>query len=375
MKFLLTPLFTVTSTSRLVLYSIPSLLLLGTVVLLGSLQVSQAKQAEELQRREFSYASSIRGLQATRIAKEQTQAAQLAEQQRLIKEALAATPTPTPTPEPTPAPTPTPTPKATAKATPKPTPKPTPAPTAAPSVSASTTHSRYYTSNFVTDRGTFSGHVMQFELGPGKVKVITDTAADTECLDQCPTLSVGDYVKRFGGIAGVNGTYFCPPDYSTCNGQINTFIYKIFNPRLGRAINRENGSWEWEPLVAFDSVGNWRYFNHWYDISGSTFDFYSGINHSPRLVVNSQNVAEQQSLDSKQKSKATRAAFGLKGMTLYVVHVSNASIVDLASVMMSLGSEYALNLDAGGSSGLYYNGKYKVGPGRTVPNAIVFVEQ
>ncbi|MBI4090347.1 MAG: phosphodiester glycosidase family protein, partial [Candidatus Kerfeldbacteria bacterium] len=37
----------------------------------------------------------------------------------------------------------------------------------------------------------------------------------------------------------------------------------------------------------------------------------------------------------------------------------------------ALKMDYAMNLDGGGSSALWYRGSYKVGPGRNVPNALV----
>ncbi len=49
-------------------------------------------------------------------------------------------------------------------------------------------------------------------------------------------------------------------------------------------------------------------------------------------------------------------------------------MVDAAYVMKALGAKDALNLDGGGSSALYLNGSYLVGPGRSLPNAIVLVK-
>jgi len=40
--------------------------------------------------------------------------------------------------------------------------------------------------------------------------------------------------------------------------------------------------------------------------------------------------------------------------------------------MKAMGMDYALNLDGGSSSALIYNGEYMVGPGRDIPNALVF---
>jgi len=56
-----------------------------------------------------------------------------------------------------------------------------------------------------------------------------------------------------------------------------------------------------------------------------------------------------------------------------LVIASGATVIDLGAVMEAMGMDYALNLDGGGTSALWYNG-YKVGPGRNMPNAIVFAE-
>lgn len=44
----------------------------------------------------------------------------------------------------------------------------------------------------------------------------------------------------------------------------------------------------------------------------------------------------------------------------------------MAYIFKALGVDYAMNLDGGGSTALYSNGAYNVGPGRLLPNAIVF---
>jgi exopolysaccharide biosynthesis protein len=40
--------------------------------------------------------------------------------------------------------------------------------------------------------------------------------------------------------------------------------------------------------------------------------------------------------------------------------------------MKALGADTALNLDGGLSAALYYNGEMMVGPGRDIPNALLF---
>jgi hypothetical protein len=283
------------------------------------------------------------------------------------------TPTPIPTPEPTPDPTPTPVPTPTPRpATPRPTSTPLPQPTPQP-VTDSTAFSKYYTNVFTTDRGTFSGRVLELQVGPGKLRTITDTWADTECLDDCPVASLASYVSRHNAIAGVNGTYFCPIDYASCGDMRNSFTFKIFNPRIGRAINRESGQYEHYPLLAFREDGSYQFFSKWSDIAGSSFPFWSGINSGPLLVRNGNFAVDDSGLDDKQRLKATRAGIGVVGSTMYIVHLSGASVPDLASAFVALGVTDALNIDAGGSSAIWHNGSYKLGPGRLLPNAVVFV--
>jgi exopolysaccharide biosynthesis protein len=270
-------------------------------------------------------------------------------------------------------PTPTPTPTVKATATPKAKTSPTPTPTVA---SSSTRYSQFYRTTTNSSNGSFSTYVMSFEMGAGKMKVIVDTAADSDCATDCPVLSVKDYVQRNGGIAGINGTYFCPRDYASCSGEINNFFWKILNPRVNKMINATNGLGENDPFLTFDSVGNPRLYSSWNTYMNSGAQQWTGINHKPLLTSGGSIVVNYNSLDDRQKTaKISRAALAVKGSTVYVIWVSSATIMDLASVVQTFGTDYSLNIDAGGSTGMYYNGSYKLGPGRNVPNALVFIEQ
>jgi exopolysaccharide biosynthesis protein len=52
----------------------------------------------------------------------------------------------------------------------------------------------------------------------------------------------------------------------------------------------------------------------------------------------------------------------------------NATMNDSAHVMKTLGMDNAMNLDEGGSTALWYGG-YKLGPGRDLANAILFIRK
>jgi hypothetical protein len=188
-------------------------------------------------------------------------------------------------------------------------------------------------------------------------------------------MAVKSYVQRHAGaVAGINGTYFCAADYSTCGAEKGHFFWKVYNTRLSRMINASSGLGEGDPFLIFDSVGNPTFLSYWYDYS--SYSIAAGINHKPAVVRNGSYSVDENALDTKQRtSKVARAAIGVSGKTLYVVVVQSATVMDLGAVMVAVGATNALNLDGGGSSAIYYNGEYKRGPGRGVPNAIVFIEQ
>ncbi|PJE62049.1 hypothetical protein COU87_01310 [Candidatus Roizmanbacteria bacterium CG10_big_fil_rev_8_21_14_0_10_39_12] len=49
-----------------------------------------------------------------------------------------------------------------------------------------------------------------------------------------------------------------------------------------------------------------------------------------------------------------------------------ATVAESAYVIHALGIQNAMNLDSGGSTALWSSG-YKAGPGRNIPNAILFI--
>ncbi len=81
-------------------------------------------------------------------------------------------------------------------------------------------------------------------------KVIVDTASDSDCRDNCPVLSLGDYVARNGAYAGVNGSYFCPASYPTCAGKTNSFDTLVMNKNK-TYFNSDNNVYSNVPVAVF----------------------------------------------------------------------------------------------------------------------------
>jgi hypothetical protein len=97
------------------------------------------------------------------------------------------------------------------------------------------------------------------------------------------------------------------------------------------------------------------------------------ISNFPLLVFNS-NITFGGNPDPKMSSKSTRSFIANKGNTAYIGVVRSASVAEMAKVLKTMGMENAMNLDDGGSAALW-SGGYKVGPGRDLPNVILFVKK
>jgi hypothetical protein len=99
----------------------------------------------------------------------------------------------------------------------------------------------------------------------------------------------------------------------------------------------------------------------------------SMISNFPLLVFNKQ-ITFGGDDDPKKGSKGGRSFVANRGNTIYIGVVHNATVAESARVMKALDMDNAMNLDNGGSTALW-SGGYKVGPGRNLPNVILFVSR
>lgn len=288
-----------------------------------------------------------------------------------IKIAPPVSPTPISTPEvspstlPTPTSTPTITPALTPTAVPA-TPKPTLAPVSGPPGAGLSTI------NVHTEKGDFTATVMSFDLS--NTRVITDSANDSDCTSNCPVMNLGAFIAKNGGFAGVNGTYFCPaePAYGYC-GANNSFDFALYNTRLNHWINQDKLGYSGRSIVYFDGSGG-HYLQNASSFSGG---LNAGIVMNPGLVDggNVQIDDNQSGLSDKQRSVGLKAGIGIRGSTVMVVISTNVNMQQFAYVFKALGATGAMNLDEGGSTAMYYGGRYIFGPGRNIPNAVIFTSK
>lgn len=226
----------------------------------------------------------------------------------------------------------------------------------------------YSRQNVATDVGNFLVDIVGGDLG--STRVIVDTASDSTCGDNCPVLPLSTYVSRSGAYAGVNGTYFCPSTYPSCAGKTNSFDLLVMNKNK-TYFNSDNNVYSTNPGVIFG--GGYTRFVSAVSQWGRDTSIDGMLSNFPLLVFN-YNIAFSGSGDPKINSATTRSFVANKGNTVYIGSVHGATTEQVAHVMKTLGMENALNLDDGGSAAFWYGG-YKVGPGRDLPNAILFVKK
>ena len=219
-----------------------------------------------------------------------------------------------------------------------------------------------------TSSGKFSVSLVAADIG--STKVIIDTASDGTCGNDCPALSLGEYVSRSGAFAGINGTYFCPASYPSCAGKTNSFDLLVMNKNKVY-FNSDNNVYSNNPAAIFGS-GYVRFVSavsQW----GRDTGVDGVISNYPLLVFGSNQVYSA-SGDEKMASRGGRSFVANQGNKIFIGVVHTATVAESALVLKTLGMENAMNLDSGGSTALW-SGGYKVGPGRNLPNVILFVNR
>lgn len=245
--------------------------------------------------------------------------------------------------------------------------------TAGPTVSATKSNappgSGYSYQAVSTDAGTFNVAIIAADLNT--TRVIIDTASDKDCSNDCPVLPLGNYAGRSGAFAGINGSFFCPAEYPSCAGKTNSFDTLLMNKNK-YYFNSENNKYSTVPLAYFSgsSMGVRNQTLNW----GRDTGVDGVIANRPLYIEGGNNVFGGTSED-KLNSKGARTFVAHKGSTIYIGVIYNAASSDAAKVLKALGMDDALGLDQGGSTALWYNGSYLAGPGRNIPNALLFVRK
>jgi len=235
---------------------------------------------------------------------------------------------------------------------------------------------RFFTLSTTED--SFPVHVVT--LDRDAFEMVTDTAQDQDCDSDCAAGTLQGYVNEHKAFAGIHGTYFCPPDYSSCQNKINTFLPPVYKTDGGLMINEDQLVFFDRPLIVETTSKDLLYFHKAQEFGKSVKEFESKFNTQvqaamgnwPSLVEEGVIVVNDEPLESNFFLKGTRGGVGWNEEVFFLVIAQSASVPNLATIFSTLGADFAMNLDGGGTSALYYDDSYKVGPGRLLPNAIVF---
>lgn len=203
------------------------------------------------------------------------------------------------------------------------------------------------------------------------VKVQVETASDSDCANNCPVSTLASYVSKSGGFAGINGPYFCPAEYPSCSGKTNSFDTLLMNKNK-YYFNSGNNVYSNVPAMIFsgNSVRLVERSSEW----GRDTSVDAVIANQP-LLLSGGEIRFTGDSDPKKISRGTRSFIASNNNMIYIGVVRNASIAEVAKVLKALGIQSAINLDSGGSTAFYINGKYLAGPGRQTPFGIVLVRK
>ncbi|MBI5037784.1 MAG: phosphodiester glycosidase family protein [Candidatus Kerfeldbacteria bacterium] len=231
-----------------------------------------------------------------------------------------------------------------------------------------------------TGAGIISVRLIRINLKSEGLGVKSLTTYDGDCKDNCPVQSLGTFVQEVGGFAGINGSYFCPADYASCASQDGSYFWLWYDSVSGAFSNSYQNQFNRGPVIAFGKDNSTHFFRYAKDWPGKTeFESRTGvelaavISNGPGLIFEGNLIVTDSDLDTKQRTvKSNRSAIAFKGDNVYLAVASSATVMDLGRALKVMGMYNAMNLDGGGSSALHYNGSYILGPGRNIPNALVF---
>lgn len=227
-----------------------------------------------------------------------------------------------------------------------------------------------------TKFGEFVTDIITINLSDPDLRIITETAENNNCKKRCQAKTLQSFIETNNAFAAMNGTYF-----DTSRSKLNYYFFPVYNSNARKFINEDQMKYPTTgPLMAFDTDNKFYYFKDSREFkSKAAFESKYGvklqaaIGNKPRLIEEGLNYLIDWEVDHKQLTvKTLRNAIAYKDNKLYLVVTEKSTVPDLAEVLTELGMQYAINIDGGYSTALFYNGNMVKGPGRDIPNAIMF---
>ncbi len=193
-------------------------------------------------------------------------------------------------------------------------------------------------------------------------------------------------VENGRGVAGINGAYFIPRDYTGLADSTNTvrimnsdgFAYSRYFPDTG--INGIFGfDKQWLPILVQNNIYGEKTLRDNYN-SGMLLEIQSGIANFPILLANRINLVPRYDsvglITAKMKLASTKS-FICRTMNndIKMGTIGKISMMDVANLISKFWCVDAINLDNGGSLAMYNDNQYIIGPGRNIMDAFVIVRK
>ena len=193
-------------------------------------------------------------------------------------------------------------------------------------------------------------------------------------------------VEKGRGVAGINGAYFIPRDYTGKPDSTNTirimggdgFAFSRYFPDTG--INAIFGfDADHTPILVQNNIYGDRSLRGNYN-SGRILEVQSGIANFPILLANGTNLLPRYDaiwlIPTKMKLKSTKSFIcRTANNDIKMGMIEKISMMDASVLITRFGCVDAINLDNGGSLALYDKSRYIVGPGRNIMDAFVIMKK
>jgi hypothetical protein len=238
----------------------------------------------------------------------------------------------------------------------------------------------FTTSAYSLINKTVDGHnVKIFHIPNGDNYHVTAVASNS-------WTTLKNLIETNSWVAGINGAYFIPRDYTWLPDSTNTvrimnsdwFTYSRYYPDTGingifwflsdqKPILIQNNIY-WEKTLR-DNYNSWM-----------LLEVRSGIANFPILLFSSINLVTRYDIiwliTPKMKLASTKSFIcRTRDNDIKMGTISKISMLDVPSFIGRFGCIDAINLDNGWSLALYDKKKYIVGPGRNIMDAFIIVKQ
>lgn len=227
---------------------------------------------------------------------------------------------------------------------------------------------------------TVDGHIVKiFHIPYGDNYHLTAVASNSGT-------TLKSIIEKNRWVAGINGAYFIPRDYTGLADTTNTvrimnsdgLSYSRYYPDTGI-----NGIFGFDsqnmPFLVQNSIYGDKALRDNYN-SGMLLELQSGIANFPILLANGINLVPRYDnlglITAKMKLMSTKSFIcRTKQNDIKMGTITKIPMLDVPSFIARFGCVDAINLDNGGSLAMYDKSKYIVGPGRNIMDAFIIVKK